>query len=165
MTTAAAGDHGRPGGDPRVLGLLVAELEQLRNAAMRAVGPMPFADPPPELQGDFSDDERQLVEILSRVRRAVIEQPAIAHAITSFLVGEGRRFAETDEGRRWLDALRDAPEVERLRRIWEATTLNVLDDGHIEGGIPPAWVDLLADVTATAGVDRIVTALRPRGLA
>ena len=165
MTTAAAADHGRPGADPRVLGLLVAELEQLRNAAMRAFGPSPLLDAPSQLPDDMSDDERRLVEILHRVRRAVIEQPALAHAITSFLVGEGRRFAETDEGRRWLDALRDAPEVERLRRIWEATTLNVLDDAHDERGIPPAWVDLLTDLTAAGAVDGIVTALRPRGLA
>jgi hypothetical protein len=95
----------------------------------------------------------------------VIEQPGLAQAITSFLVGEGRRFAETAAGRRWLDALRDAPEVERLRRIWEATTLNVLDDPHDEGGVPAAWVDLLADVTATGDVDRVVAALRPPGLA
>ena len=148
-----------------VLGLLVAELEQLRTAAMRAVGHSPLVDPLPVLPDDLSDDERELVEILHRARRAVIEQPALAHAITSFLVGEGRRFAETDEGRRWLDALRDAPEVERLRRIWEATTLNVLDDEHDEHGVPPAWVDLLTDLTATGSVDGIVAALRPPGLA
>ena len=165
MTSATGADSHRSQPDPRVLGLLVAELEQLRTAAMRAVGPSPLVDRPPELPGDLSADERELVEILHRARRAVIEQPALAHAITSFLVGEGRRFAETDEGRRWLDALRDAPEVERLRRIWEATTLNVLDDHHDERGVPPAWVDLLTDLTATGSVDGIVSALRPQGLA
>jgi hypothetical protein len=164
MTTAA--DQGRgPGGDPRLLGLLVAELEQLRDAAMRAVGSSPVLEAPSPLPDDLSDDERRLVELLHRARRASIEQPALAHAITSFLVGEGGRFAETAEGRRWLEALRDAPEVERLRRIWEATTLNVLDDGHDERGVPPAWVDLLADLAATGSVDGVVTALRPRGLA
>jgi hypothetical protein len=165
VTTAAADDGHRPGIDPRLFGLLVAELEQLRSAAMRAVGPSPMLDATSPLPDDLSDDECQLVEILHRARRAVIEQPALAHAITSFLVGEGRRFAETVEGRRWLEALRDAPEVERLRRIWEATTLNVLDDGHVEGGLPPAWVDLLVDLTATGGTDGIVRALRPQGLA
>lgn len=164
MTTAAGGNGRGPGVDPRLLGVLVAELEQLRNAAMRAVGQLPIVDVPP-LPDDLSDDERQLVDILHRARRAVIEQPALAHAITSFLAGEGRRYAETAEGQRWLDALRDAPEVERLRRIWEATTLNVLDDGHDERGVPSAWVDLLADLTATGSVDGIVSALRPRGLA
>jgi hypothetical protein len=89
VTTAAADPARRLGGDPRLLGLLVAELEQLR----------------------------------------------------------------------------DAPEVERLRRIWEATTLNVLDDGHDERGVPPAWVDLLADLAATGSVDGVVASLRPQGLA
>ena len=161
---AGADEWRRPAPDPRLLGVLVAELEQLRNAALRAVGQSPIGDVPP-LPDDLSDDERQLIEVLQGARRAVIEQPALAHAITSFLVGEGRRYAETAEGRRWLDALRDAPEVERLRRIWEATTLNVLDDGHDGNGVPQAWVDLLADLTATGSVDGIVRALRPRGLA
>jgi len=165
MTTAAADPARRLGGDPRLLGLLVAELEQLRDAAMRAVGPSPILEAPSPLPEDLSDDERRLVEILHRARQAVIEQPGLAHAITSFLVGEGDRFAETTEGRRWLEALRDAPEVERLRRIWEATTLNVLDDGHDERGVPPAWVDLLADLTATGSVDGVVASLRPQGLA
>ena len=165
MTVVAGDESHRPRPDPRVLGLLVAELERLRTAAMRAVGPSPLVDRPPALPDDLTADERRLVEILHRARRAVVEQPALAHAITSFLVGEGRRYAETDEGRRWLDALRDAPEVERLRRIWEATTLNVLDDQHLERGVPPAWVDLITDLTATGRVESIVTALRPEGLA
>jgi hypothetical protein len=156
---------GRPPGDPRLLGLLVAELERLREAAMRAAGPALIVDAQAQLPDDLSDDERRLVEILRRVRRAVIDQPALAHALTSFLVGEGWRYAETEEGQRWLDALRDAPEVERLRRIWEAMTLNLLDDQHDQGDVPTAWVDLLADLTATGRVDRVVNALRPPGLA
>jgi hypothetical protein len=160
---AAMDRRSEPPSDPRLLGLLVAELEELRHAALRALGPVAPTAPPP-LPDDLSEDERQLVDVLHRARRAVVEQPALAQAITSFLVGEGRRFAETDEGRRWLDALRDAPEVERLRRIWEATTLNLLDD-HTAGGVPPAWVDLLADLAATGRVDGVVAALRPRGLA
>jgi len=153
-----------PAPDPRALGLLVAELEHLRHAAMRALGPTPFVAPPPPLPEDLSHDEQRLVEVLHRARRAVFEEPALGQAIASFLVGEGRRFSETDEGRRWLDALRDAPEVERLRRIWEATTLNLLDDDSARG-VPPAWVDLLADLTATGRVDGVVAALRPKGLA
>jgi hypothetical protein len=163
--TIAAAVPGRPPADPRFLGLLVAELERLRHAAMRAARPALAVDSQVELPDDLSEDERRLVEILRRARRAVIDQPAIAHALTSFLVEEGRRYAETEEGQRWLDALRDAPEVERLRRIWEATTLNLLDDQHDQGDVPTAWVDLLADLTATGRVDRVVNTLRPPGLA
>lgn len=163
--TIAAAVPGRPPADPRFLGLLVAELERLREAAMRAAGPALVVDAQAQLPDDLSDDERRLVEILRRARRAVIDQPALAHALTSFLVGEGRRYAETEEGERWLEALRDAPELERLRRIWEATTLNLLDDQHDHGGVPEAWVDLLADLTATGRADGLVNALRPPGLA
>jgi hypothetical protein len=165
MSTAAGDNEAMHLADPRALGLLIAELEQLRNAAMRAVGPMRFAEARSMPPDDLSEDERALVEILTRARQAIIEQPALANAMTSFLVGEGRRYVETTEGRHWLDALRDAPEVERLRRIWEATTLNLLDDQDDGRGVPQAWVELLADLTATGRVDGLVAALRPRGLA
>ena len=52
---------------------------------------------------DLSDDERRLVALLERVREVVLSQPAVGHAITSFLVAEGRRFATTDDGARWLE--------------------------------------------------------------
>src|SRR4029077_7850647 len=113
----------------------------------------------------LSDDERRLVTLLGRVRETVLSQPAVGHAITSFLVAEGRRCATTADGARWLGALRDAPEVERLRQIWEATTLNVFDDEHDGGGVPDAWVDLVADLASIGRVDRIVAALLPEGLA
>jgi hypothetical protein len=155
----------RPAPDPRVLGLLVAEVERLRDAALRAAGPPGVARTAPPLPADLSDDESRLVALLGRVREAVLAQPAIGNAITSFLVAEGRRFATTDDGARWLGALRDAPEVERLRQIWEATTLNVFDDEHDAGGVPNAWVDLVADLASIGRVDRIVAALLPEGLA
>ena len=148
-----------------MLGLLVAEVERLRDAALRAAGPPVPARAAPPLPADLSDDERRLVPLLGRVREAVLSQPAVGHAITSFLVAEGRRFATTEEGERWLGALRDAPEVERLRQIWEATTLNVFDDDHDAGGVPDAWVDLVADLASIGRVDRIVGALLPEGLA
>ena len=104
------------------------------------------------------------MELLGRVREVVLSQPAVGHAITSFLVAEGRRFASTDTGRAG-GRLRDAPEVERLRQIWEATTLNVFDDDQRRGGVPDAWVDLITDLASIGRVDRIVGALLPEGLA
>jgi hypothetical protein len=55
--------------------------------------------------------------------------------------------------------------VERLRQIWEATTLNVFDDHNDQGGVPDAWVDLLSDLASIGRVDRVVAALLPEGLA
>jgi hypothetical protein len=155
----------RPPPDPRTLGMLVAEVERLRDAALRAAGPPPSTRNAGPLPADLSDAERRLVELLGRVRELVLSQPAAGHAITSFLVAEGRRFATTDEGGRWLDTLRNAPEVERLRQIWEATTLNVFDDDTDAGGVPDAWVDLITDLASIGRVDRIVAAMLPDGLA
>jgi len=156
--------EGRPAPDPRVLGLLVAEVERLRDALRAAGSPMSRATARP-LPADLSEDEQRVVELLGRVREMVLSQPGVGHALTSFLVAEGRRFAATDDGAAWLAVLRDAPEVERLRQIWEATTLNVFDDHTDQAGVPDAWVDLLSDLASIGRVDRVVAALLPEGLA
>jgi hypothetical protein len=153
--------------DPRAFGFLVAELERLRDAALRAAGPTgpsPFAGLARPLPEDLSDDEQRFVELLGRVRELALSQPAASKAITGFLVAEGRRFAATEDGARWFAGLRDAPEVERLRQIWEATTLNVFDDIDDREGVPDAWADLIADLAAIGNVNRIVNALLPEGL-
>jgi hypothetical protein len=160
-----SGPTPRPAADPRALGMLVAEVERFRDAALRAAGPPSPARETRELPDDLSDEERRVVELLVRVRELVLSQPAVGHAVTTFLLAEGRRFSTTSEGARWLVNLRDAPEVERLRQIWEATTLNVFDDEHDEHGVPEAWVDLIIDLSAIGRVDRIVAALLPEGLA
>jgi hypothetical protein len=150
--------------DPRALGLMVAELERLREAALRAAGPSGFARIARPLPEDLSDEEKRFVALLNRVRELALSQPAAGKAITTFLVAEGRRFARADEGARWLECLRDAPVVERLRQIWEATTLNVFDDIDDAEDVPDAWADLIADLAAIGNVNRIVTALLPEGL-
>jgi hypothetical protein len=154
----------RPAPDARALGLMVAELERFREAALRAAQPSGLSRIARPLPEDLSDDEKRVVGLLNRVRELVLSQPAAGKAITSFLVAEGRRFAGSDEGAAWLECLRDAPEVERLRQIWEAMTLNVFDDIEDAEDVPDAWADLIADLAAIGNVNRIVTALLPEGL-
>jgi hypothetical protein len=154
----------QPTPDPRALGMLVAEVERLRDAALRAARRPALQQKARPLPADLSDKECHLVELLGRLREVALSQPAVGHAITSFLVAEGRRFATTDDGARWLEVLRDSPEVERLRQIWEATTLNVFDDESDAPGVPNAWVDLIADLASVGRVDRIVAALLLEGL-
>jgi hypothetical protein len=158
------GPEPRPAPDPRALGLMVAELERFRDAALRAAGPSGMGRIARPLPEDLSDDEKRIVGLLNRVRELALSQPAAGKAITTFLVAEGRRFARTDDGERWLESLRDAPEVDRLRQLWEATTLNVFDDIEDAEPIPDAWADLIADLAAIGNVNRIVTALLPEGL-
>jgi hypothetical protein len=64
-----------------------------------------------------------------------------------------------------LEVFQDAPEVERLRLIWEVTTLNVFEDQSDGQSVPSAWVDLITDAALVGGIDRIVGALRPEGTA
>lgn len=73
----------------------------------------------------------------------VLRHPVAAQAAFAALVAEGRRFAQTDEGRRWRDALADSELVRRGRALWEGSVLNLLEDDR-EAMLPSALVDAIA---------------------
>ena len=69
-----------------------------------------------------------LFEILRSASLLVLQHPIAAQAAFSALVAEGRRFAATEEGQRWRDALVSSDFVRRGRALWEASVLNMLED-------------------------------------
>jgi hypothetical protein len=144
----------------------VAELEALRSVQHRLLllpllgeaGRAAAAD-----EGATSGPEEWLVRALLDLRAALLTNPVAGQRLFAFLVAEGRRFAGTDEGGRWLTALAGDPLVERLRRVWEATSLNVFDEQP--SGVPAAWTQLISDALAVDVLDRAARAIRPPGLA
>ncbi len=144
-------------------GHMVAELERIRNVVTRMAmdGPQSVRPEPPS---DLSAEERELRDVLAQTRLAMLQSPTGARSLVQFLVAEGRRFAETDEGAAWHAAIVGAPETERLRQIWEAVSLNVLDDIDEDTEVPTAWLDVLDDLISARGVDDLIDSLRPEGL-
>ena len=145
---------------------LVAELEALRGSHHRlALAPLVGEARRAAYADDTTPTEPQdwLVKLLIDLRLALLSNPVAGQRVFAHLVAEGRRYAETDEGTRWLTALAGDPLVERLRRLWEATSFNVFDE-HAES-VPPAWTQLIADALLVAPLDRAAEAMRPPGLA
>jgi hypothetical protein len=77
--------------------------------------------------GARTEDDAELRAVLREFQRLVIRYPFAAQALFSSLVQEGRRFAETEEGRRWAERLSDTDLLRQGRAVWEAVTLNVLE--------------------------------------
>lgn len=148
---------------------LLREFELTKDTVLRLAGPSngpDGSDPMPEADDHEPDGpDTKLSDVLLEVRKALLTHPTAARAIVGFLAAEGRRYTETEQGRQAYLAMTVSPEVETLRTVWEKVTLNLLDDESDPGPVPQAWVELVRDLAAGAGLDRVANRLRPDGLA
>jgi len=96
-----------------------------RTAVSRATPPSERWDDVPRLTLPPADD--LLLQILQKASLA-LHHPVAAQAVFSAFVAEGRRFAETPEGRQWKAALADSELVRRGTAVWEGSVLNTLED-------------------------------------
>ena len=97
-----------------------------RTAVSRATPPSERWDDVPRLTLPPADD--LLLQILQKASLALLHHPVAAQAVFSAFVAEGRRFAETPEGRQWKAALADSELVRRGTAVWEGSVLNTLED-------------------------------------
>lgn len=151
------------GGGPQPAALLAAltELDRVRALVLDQLAQSEprLPAPPPDGAG------RALHDLLVDAQRAVLGHPVAARRLRDLLVAQGLRHAATPEGARLRDALVASDAVAELRRVWEAVSLNALDGPAAASGVPDAWVELLVDAAAGAGIDEAVLArLRPDGV-
>ena len=150
---------------PETLLGMLAELDRIRSLLVELTeraAPRLLPAPP----DDTGEGERSAYELLVGARRAVLGHPAAARSLHDLLVAEGRRYASTPAGAQLRDRLIASEGVDRLRRIWETVSLNVLDGPAPPSGVPDAWAELLADAVTAHGLDDTVLArLRPEGFA
>lgn len=86
-----------------------------------------------------------LQRILSAATTLLLKHPTMTQDAFAALVAEGRRFGQTDAGRRWMAALADSELVRNGRALWEGSALNLLEDapGTV---IPSAVLDAIVQV-------------------
>lgn len=85
------------------------------------------------------DDE--LGRLLYELRWLVLKHPIAARAAYRALLAEGRRFAETDEGRVWRERLRRSELIRRGTAVFELGTLGALDSDSV---LPTQLIDAFA---------------------
>jgi len=74
------------------------------------------------------DEDQDLLKLLRAGQMLLVKYPVAARSAVAAFVAEGRRFAQTDEGRRWKEALAGTELVRRGRLVWEGCSLNMLEE-------------------------------------
>jgi hypothetical protein len=106
--------------------------------------------------------ETELSRLLRAGQRLVLKYPVAARALFRAFVAEGRRFAETAEGRVWKRRLARSRLIARGRVVWELTTLNLLDEPG-ERLLPTALVEALARAATARDLEPLLAALLESG--
>jgi hypothetical protein len=81
------------------------------------------------------------VDLVRGLQHALLTHPVASQAAFSALVTEGRRFAETAEGREWRDRLVKSSLLRRVRLVFDLSTLGLLEEGAT--GLPSNYLDAL----------------------
>jgi hypothetical protein len=103
--------------------------------------------------------ENELFDMLARLQLLVLQNPMAAQAVFSSLVAEGRHFAGTSAGAQWARALAESDLVRKGRLVWEATTLNVLEER--QGAVlPTTYLEVLRKAVMTKDFESLLSRLR-----
>jgi hypothetical protein len=136
----------------RLRGALLSRLAELSRAARPAA-----ASPPPAPVGAPSGawTEEEILALLDGAQMAMIKHPTATQAAFAALVREGRRFAETAEGGKWLQVLQTSDFVRRVRWVWETTSLNMLEEdaGTI---VPSTYLEALLRAADVPELERLL---------
>lgn len=93
--------------------------------------------------------------LLRTVHQALLEHPIAARAIFAGFVQEGRRHAETPEGRELRAGLARSRAVHRAALLWRTVTMGMLSETE-EAGLPSAYLDNLARLATDPSLERIL---------
>ncbi|MCB9548788.1 MAG: hypothetical protein H6706_23535 [Myxococcales bacterium] len=94
---------------------------------------------------------------LHEARTLLVKYPVAAQAAFAALVAEGRRFAETEAGRRWQTTLADSDLVRRGRAIFQGVTADVL--GEHQGPLPSGFLEAFIEATRRGDAEGLLQRL------
>ncbi len=103
----------------------------------------------------FEEPGDELSQLLAELRWLTLRHPVAARSAVRALVAEGRRFATTEEGRRWSERLRGSELVRRGQVLWEVGTWGSLesDDEHL---LPTQVIDAFSRASARRDLERAI---------
>lgn len=146
------------------LAQMLAEIERLRGVAnqmlLESIHGANLPPRPDDLPPEISD----LANVMERARLAMLQNPAGARALVKVLIAEGRRYVETPQGQVWESHINASPHLRYLRDLWEAVSLDLLDDIDETDPVPTAWIDLLSDaLTSRPDIEALIGVLYRSG--
>lgn len=128
---------------------MLAEIERLRGVANQMLLASVHGVNLPPRPDDLPPEIAELADAMEKARLAMLQNPSAARALVKVLIAEGRRYAATPPGQVWELHINASPHLRYLRDLWEAVTLDVLDDIDETDAVPTAWIDLLSDALAS----------------
>jgi hypothetical protein len=146
---------------------VVEELERIRELRSRLNGERvaraEFDAAAEVLDADTRADLQPVLDVLLAARLGIARHPAAAASVFRAVCAEGARYAATPEGSARAAALAADPRMADLRRLWEATSLNMLGDSVAEpAGIPAGWLELLLETVMGGDSQQLVDRLAPK---
>jgi len=143
---------------PPTLDLLRAQL--LIYEELRAIGALALRRSTGAAAAGVEESNSELeLRGLAQLHSLLVAHPAASQAAFAALVAEGRRFAATEQGRRWQEALAASPQMARLRRIFEEVSLNMFEEDAMTV-LPSTYVELLAQALDATQLPRLIARWR-----
>lgn len=107
---------------------------------------------------DIGGDGDPALRVLRTLQKVLLQHPVAAQTAFNALVAEGRRFAETPEGREWHSRLVGSSLVQRARLVFDLSTLSMLEDEPPEL-LPSSYVDVIFMLASSPSGDEILNRL------
>jgi hypothetical protein len=107
---------------------------------------------------ELSEDNEQLSDFLLAGQRYLMKHPQASRELIAGLIEDGRRFAQTEEGKAWADALANSELVKRAMLIWEAYGLDLLMETR-PAITPSTWLDMIVAAIANPDLESVLSML------
>jgi hypothetical protein len=99
-----------------------------------------------------------LAHVLERLRDVIVRHPIAAQAAFSALAHEGRRFAETEEGKVWKDRLVASELLGRVRLIWNCLGMHTFVEQPVDV-LPSFFLDGAVRAASLQGLEPFLSAI------
>ena len=99
-----------------------------------------------------------LAVLLERLRDVLLRHPIAAQAAFAALAHEGRRFAETEEGRAWRERLSRSDLLARVRLVWNTLGMHAFVEQPVEV-LPSFFLDGAVRAASLDGLEPLLSAI------
>lgn len=106
-------------------------------------------------QGQENDE---LSDFLLASQRMLMKHPQASRELIEALLEEGRQYAQTAEGKAWMEALAKTELVKRALLVWEAYGLDLLLEAR-STVTPSTWLEMLVAAISNPDLESILSML------
>jgi hypothetical protein len=111
-------------------------------------------------EGETSGDATRAT--VRQLQRLVLLHPLASRAFVRAAIAEGRAVAKTEKGEAWMTSLVGTPLFERARVLWEACSLNLIDED--EDALRPTIVlEAVLDAARDSALESALSRLMATG--